>query len=184
MLLKAKLHKMSFPRKKSTDEANKSLDPDEAKKKITAYCVYQERCQKEVRDKLYSYGLSSEEVEKQLTAMILEGFLNEERFARAFSRGKFRLKKWGRVRIRKELQLRLLTENCIALGMQEIDEQEYMDTLTFLAERKSLNTIEKDPLIKRKKLNQYLVYKGFESDVIRETIDQLMKNQRGDDNAD
>lgn len=171
---------MSFPRKKSSDDANKSLDSGEAKKKITAYCVYQERCQKEVRDKLYSYGLSSEDVEKLLTAMILEGFLNEERFARAFVRGKFRLKKWGRVRIRKELQFRMLNEKCISLGMQEIDEEDYKDALVFLAERKSLNTVEKDPLIKRKKLNQYLVYKGFESEAIRETLDHLMKNQDGD----
>lgn len=171
---------MSLPRKKSFGEVDKAMDFNEAKRKIAAYCVYQERCQKEVREKLYSYGLSSADVEKLLTAMILEGFLNEERFARAFARGKFRLKKWGRVRIRKELQWRMLTDNCIALGIKEIDEAEYRDALAFLAERKSLNMGEKDPLIKRKKLNQYLIYKGFEIETVREILDELMENQEGE----
>src|SRR5690554_6135750 len=105
---------MSFPRKeKPKDPPEKSLSPTEAKVKILAYSSYQERCQKDVRDKLYSYGLSSSEVERLITFLILEGFLNEERFAKSFVRGKFRLKRWGRLRIRKELRNRMIKDYCI-----------------------------------------------------------------------
>ncbi len=128
---------MSFQRKENPEEpSGKSFSPAEAKVKIAAYCAYQERCQKEVRDKLYEYGLSSNEVEKLVTFMILEGFLNEERFAKAFTRGKFRLKRWGKLRIRKELKFRMLNDNCINLGIKEIDDQEYWETSLFLAEKK------------------------------------------------
>src|SRR5690554_5143059 len=115
---------MSFTRKEYPEEASgKSYTPAEAKVKIAAYCAYQERCQKEVRDKLYGYGLSADDVESLLTAMILEGFVNEERYAQAFARGKFRLKKWGRVRIKKELKYKV-NDRCAAIGLKEIDEQE------------------------------------------------------------
>src|SRR5690606_40103744 len=109
---------MSFTRKDYQEEApRKILTPAEAKIKIASYCAYQERCQKEVRDKLYEYGLHSHEVENLITSVILEGFLNEERFAKAFARGKFRIKKWGRseehtseLQSRENLVCRLLLE--------------------------------------------------------------------------
>lgn len=145
----------------------------EAKVKIASYCAYQERCQKEVRDKLFEYGLSPYEVEKLVTFMVLEGFLNEERFARAFSRGKFRLKRWGKIKIQNELKLRQLNNTCIKLGLQEIDEQEYWDTLLFLAEKKWMKIPDKNPYIRKMKLVQFLTYKGFETDLIQSAIEKI-----------
>lgn len=165
---------MSFQRKENPEEpSGKSWTAAEAKVKIASYCAYQERCQKEVRDKLYEYGLSSIEVEKLVTFMVLEGFLNEERFARAFSRGKFRLKRWGKRRIENELKLHQLNDTCIKLGLQEIDKQEYWDTLLFIAEKKWVNIPEKDPYNRKMKLVQYLTYKGFETDLIHSAIEKI-----------
>lgn len=167
---------MSFTRKEYHEEApRKSLTPAVAKIKIAAYCAYQERCQKEVRDKLYEYGLHSYEVENLVTAMILEGFVNEERFARAFVRGKFRMKKWGRVRIIKELKFRVDSDNLVRAALKEIDEQEYWDTLVYLAEKKVGEMKEKDSFKRKMKLYQFLVYKGYESDLVQQAIDDLME---------
>ena len=168
---------MSFPRKEYPEEPpGKSFTPEEAKVKIAAYCVYQERCQKEVREKLFDYGLSSQEVEKLITSMILEGFLNEERFAKAYARGKFRLKRWGKLRIKKELKLRMLNDTCINLGLKEIDEQEYWDTLMYLAEKKWLKIQDKEFYKKKNKLYQFLNYKGFENELIQAVLEQFTEN--------
>ena len=167
---------MSFTRKEYPEEApRKSFTPAVAKVKIAAYCAYQERCQKEVRDKLYEYGLPSYEVENLVTAMILEGFVNEERFAKAFVRGKFRIKKWGRVRIVKELKFRVESDNLVRAALREIDEQEYWDTLVYLAEKKLGEMNEKDSFKRKMKLYQFLVYKGYESDLVQQAIDDLME---------
>jgi len=168
---------MSFPRKEYPEEPQgKSFTPEEAKVKISAYCAYQERCQKEVREKLFDYGLSSQEVEKLITSMILEGFLNEERFAKAYARGKFRLKRWGKLRIKKELKLRMLNDTCINIGLKEIDEQEYSETLMYLAEKKWLNIQEKEIYKKKTKLYQFLSYKGFENELIQAAIEKFTEN--------
>ncbi len=168
---------MSFPRKDYQDEQpGKSFTPSEAKEKILAYCNYQERCQKEVRQKLYDYGIPSKEVEKLITFLILEGYLNEERFAKAFARGKFRLRRWGKWRIQKELQTRGLNDTCIKSGMKEIDEKEYWDTLLFLAEKKWVQIKDKDPYVRKMKLNQFLNYKGFESTLVHSILDKFTEN--------
>jgi regulatory protein len=108
--------------------------------------------------------------------MILEGFLNEERFAKAFTRGKFRLKRWGKLRIRKELKFRMLNDNCINLGIKEIDDQEYWETSLFLAEKKWITLTEKDPYIRKMKIIKFLTYKGFETDLILSAVEKLTEN--------
>lgn len=165
---------MSFTRKGFSEEpARKDLSRSEAKVKIAAYCAYQERCQKEVRNKLYEYGLPSAEVEDLLTTMILEGFVNEERFAKAFVRGKFRMKKWGRVRIRKELKFRVPSDNLVSIAFREINEEEYWETLMYLAEKKKMGIKIQDEFKKRMKLFQFLTYKGYESDLVQAALERL-----------
>ncbi|HLT07357.1 MAG TPA: regulatory protein RecX [Cyclobacteriaceae bacterium] len=165
---------MSFTRKEYDEEGpRKSYTPAQAKVKIAAFCAYQERCQKEVRDKLYSYGLSSSDVEEVLTTMILEGFINEERFAKAFVSGKFRIKKWGKMRIAQELKRRVNSENLVRMALQEIDEEEYWNTLLHLAEKKLRDIQEVDPFKKKLKLHQFLLYKGYEHDVIQSALEEL-----------
>jgi len=165
---------MSFTRKDYQEEApRKILTPAEAKIKIASYCAYQERCQKEVRDKLYEYGLHSHEVENLITSMILEGFLNEERFAKAFARGKFRIKKWGKLRISRELKFRVTSDTLVRIALKEIDEQEYWETLIYLAEKKLTEIKEKDKYKKRAKLYQFLTYKGYETELVQSALESL-----------
>ena len=148
----------------------KSWSIQEAKGKLETFCAYQERCSWEVRKKLFEKGIQGEVVEKLLDELSKDGFLNEERFARAFSRGKFRLKKWGRNRITQELKLRKISPENIRKGISEIDPEEYYDTLLAQTEKKWEKTPEKDPRKKRYKVIQYLMTKGFEQDLIQEAI--------------
>src|SRR5688572_6026224 len=110
----------------------KIITPAEAVAKAEKYCAYQERSHQEVRSKLYTYGLWKKDVEEILTQLITSGFLNEERFAKAFAGGKFRMKKWGKHKIENELKHRGLSSRCIQTGLKEIDNQDYRKTLNQL----------------------------------------------------
>jgi len=168
---------MSFQRKDNPyGSPKKQLTPQQAKLKIASFCAYQERCQQEVRDKLYTYGLNGEEVENLLSYMIEEGFLNEERFAIAFVGGKFRIKKWGRNKILQELKVRQISPNCIKSGMKEINSEEYWETLKGLAEKKWASLSEKDEFIRNQKVYRYLMSRGYESDLIQEALSGVGEN--------
>jgi regulatory protein len=147
-------------------QSKKRHSPVEARQKIYRYCAYQERSHQEVRDKLYGYGLFKDEVEEILSQLITEGFLNEERFAKAFAGGKFRMQKWGRIKIVHELEARGLTPNCINAGLKEIDEQSYLATLRELLNRKSGQTSEENAFVKRDKMARYAIQKGFEPELV------------------
>src|SRR5690606_30511596 len=116
---------------------SKRISPEEARKKILRYCAYQERAHQEVKDKLYSFGLYTSEVNELISYLITEGFLNEERYAKTFAGGKFRMKKWGRLKIIRELEAKGLTANCIKLGMREIDEASYLQKLNKMETKKA-----------------------------------------------
>jgi regulatory protein len=144
----------------------KRLTVSGARQKIYRYCAYQERSHGEVRDKLYTYGLYKDEVEEILSQLITDGFLNEERFAKAFAGGKFRLMKWGRIKIVHELEARGLTANCIKAGLREIPDDDYLTTLSELLQRKSEQSEEKDLFIKRDKVARFAIQKGFEPELV------------------
>ncbi len=149
-----------------TEYSNIKYTPSQAKSKIAKFCAYQERCHQEVRDKLYSFGLSPDDVELLIFEMIQHDFLNEERFAIAFVRGKFIYKKWGRVKIRMELKRRKISDYCIKKGMREIDGAKYAEVLHGLLEKKisSLKTIK--GYQKNYKAAQFVMNKGYEGDVV------------------
>jgi regulatory protein len=169
---------MSYPRKESASEAPKKYwTGEEAKTKIAAFCAYQERCQKEVREKLHERGLYGDKAEDLIADMISEGFLNEERFAKAFVRGKFRLKKWGRNKIMQDLKFRHISPNCIKYGFREIEDEEYVETLRELAEKKWRSLPEKDPFKKKHKVYQYLIGRGYERDLIQEAISSIQEGE-------
>lgn len=153
----------------------KKLSPAEAKQKIYAYCAYQERSHQEVKSRLFEYGLYGSEVDELLSQLITEGFLNEERFAKAFAGGKFRIKSWGRVKIIHELEAKGLTQNCIRSGMKEIDEDEYLETLQALLQKKS-EQIDGNAFIKRDKLAKYAIQKGFESELVWKYVREMIKD--------
>ncbi len=154
----------------------KRLSPSEAKQKIYRYCAYQERSHKEVRDKLYEYGLYKSDVEDILSTLITDGFLNEERFAKAFAGGKFRMQHWGRLKIVNELEGKGLTKNCIKIGMKEIEEDAYIKTLQEILQKKSGQLEEKNPFIKRDKVARYAIQKGFEPELVWAHVKELVKD--------
>ena len=130
------------------------------------FCAYRDRSQKEVEEKLIDMRMIPAAREKIIIQLMQENFLNEERFARSFARGKFRIKKWGKNKIKQELKVREISTPLIKIALTEIDEQDYMATLHELAEKKSLLIREKDPFKKKNKLSNYLIQKGFESSLV------------------
>jgi len=144
----------------------KRLSPEQALQKIYHYCAYQERSHKEVRNKLYGYGLWRNQVEDLVTRLITEGYLNEERFAKSFAGGKFRMKKWGKVKITRELEAYGLTPRCIRQGLNEIDQSDYQRTLETLITKKWDATEESNAFKKKDKVARYAIMKGYEPDLV------------------
>lgn len=169
---------MSTWGKNNPDQSpKKNWTQEEAKGKLETYCAYQERCAWEVRRKLYEKGIQGKPAADLIEEMFRDGFLNEERFAKSFARGKFRLKKWGRARIIRELKLREFSPSHIKTGLSEIDPEEYYDTLLTQAEKKWEKTKEKDPYKKRYLVLHYLVSKGFEQDLIKEALESIQSQE-------
>ena len=150
--------------------------PQQALPKIKQFCAYQERCHSEIKIKLYEFGLSNHEAEETISKLIEENFLNEERFAIQFAGGKFRIKQWGRVKIKYELKKKNISEYCIKKGLSGINDSDYLATLSKLAEVKyqSLKN-EKNPFAKKKKLQDHLRLKGYELDLIQEVLKEMIK---------
>lgn len=156
--------------------SKKNWSMDEAHEKLTTFCAYQERCSWDVRRKLAEKGIQDEKAEQLIQEMIDAEYVDEERYARSFCRGKFRMKKWGRSRIQRELKMRQIPEKLIKLALTEIDPVEYWDTLLNQTEKKWDQTKESDPFKKKYKVSQYLMSKGFEYDLIKEAIENLFRN--------
>lgn len=150
----------------ATTKITKVYTSTQAFVKIASFCAYQERTQKEVRLKLYEYGIKSDEVEVIIVKLIEDNFLSEERFAKAFAGGKFRIKKWGRNKIIRELEMRDLTPYCIKSGLKEIDEEDYLDTIHEIIRKKSDEIFSKNLYQKNYKIAQYLISRGFESELV------------------
>ncbi|AEM70106.1 regulatory protein RecX [Allomuricauda ruestringensis DSM 13258] len=147
----------------------------EAIKKMEHYCAYQERCHKEVTEKLKHMNMIPEAIDQILGHLIQENYLNEERFAKAFARGKFGIKKWGANRIVRELKFRDISAYNIKSALAEIQHEDYLETFDELA-RKRLDQIkEKNPLKRKKKLADYLLYRGWESHLVYEKANELIK---------
>ena len=151
----------------------KHISPANAKLKAARFCAYQERSQQEVRDKLYEYGLHNNEVEELLSELIVEGFINEERFARAYVRGKFKMKKWGRNKILQGLKRHRVSEYCIKKGWEEIDHTEYRVTMIKLLEQKAESLENVQPAHKKAKIANFLVQRGYEHDLAWSVLNDI-----------
>lgn len=135
-------------------------------KKLEYYCSYQERCHAEVTQKLFALKIPIFEQDKIVVHLIEHNFLNEERFAIAFAVGKFHQKKWGKIRIKNELKLRAISNYLITKALQSIDEVEYLATFELLFEKACHQVLEQNKLKKKKKIQEYLLRKGWESELI------------------
>jgi regulatory protein len=143
------------------------------KVKAANFCVYQERTQQEVRDKLYALGLFRDEVEQTLSELISENFVNEERFAIAFANGRFKLKHWGKTKIGYELKKRKISRYCIDKALKGISESDYENTHSNLIEKKSKGIAVTSPYA-RQKIAAYLIAKGYEPDLVWRQIETLL----------
>lgn len=148
----------------------------EAIQKLEHFCVYQERCHSEVVSKLYDLKMTQDEMDTIIVHLIQENFLNETRFACSFARGKHRIKHWGKIRITNELKARQISSTNITLALKEISAEEYQNTFEQLSERCWENIHEKNSLKKRKKFCDYLLRRGFESNLVYEKLKELEQN--------
>lgn len=152
----------------------KRLGKEEALQKLRHYCSYQERSHKEVKEKLYSFGLIKQDVEESISSLIAEDFLNEERYAQSFARGHFRTKQWGRVKIVYELKQKGISAYCIQKALNEIDENEYEKTLINLISKKaSILPQNRKKYIIRHKIADYVMQKGYEAPLVQRILTEL-----------
>ncbi len=150
----------------------KSYTVDEAKKKLEYYCAYQERCHAEVSQKLKELNMIPQAIDTIIVHLIENNYLNEERFACNFARGKFRIKQWGRVRITNELKSRNISSYNINKALKEIGAEEYLETFEYVFTKEWEGSTEKSALRKKKKVMDHLLRKGFESNLVLDRIHQ------------
>lgn len=134
--------------------------------KAASFCAYQERTQNEVRDKLVKLGATIDEADELICQLIAENYLNEERFAQVYSGGKFRIKKWGRIKISQQLKTKGISQRNINTGLLEIEEEDYLKTLEELINKKSSELKESNTYIKNNKIALYVIRKGYEPDLV------------------
>ena len=143
---------------------------EEALKKMGRYCAYQDRCHKEVRQKLREMKMIPEAIDHIMAYLIEHDFLNEQRFADSFTRGKFRIKNWGKIRIVRELKQREISPYVIKKSLRQITDKEYFNVLDELTNKRLHALSDKTPLEKKQKLASYLLYRGWENELVYEKI--------------
>lgn len=159
----------------NTGQTHKSYTVKEATIKLMQFCAYRDRSHKEVEEKLSDMNMIPAAQEQIIMELMQEDFLNEERFARSFVRGKFRIKKWGRIKIRQELKFREVSSPIIKLALTEIEEEVYLQTLEELAIKKQKGIKENNPFKKKKKLADFLLQKGYEANLVYDKVNSLVK---------
>lgn len=157
-------------------KGSKYISRDEALRRMQRYCAYQERSHKEVRSKLLNLGIYGDSLEEIMAQLITDNFLNEERFARAYARGKFHMKQWGRRRILQELKFRDISEYCIRKAMEEIPETDYLETLEEVIRKKNDKITDTDNFVRQNKIAQYAISRGFEPDLVWEAVNHLSED--------
>lgn len=158
------------------NSTSKTYTVKEATIKLMQFCAYRDRSHKEVEEKLKEMKMIPAAQEQIIIQLMQENFLNEERFARSFARGKFRIKKWGRNKIKQELKFRDISTPIIKLALTEIDETQYNATMVELAEKKLALIKETNEFKRKKKLADYLLQKGYESPLVYDLVNELKSN--------
>lgn len=152
----------------------KTYTVDQALERLKNYCAYQERCHLEVRNKLKDMGMIPEVIDIIVTTLIRHDYLNESRFAKMYAQGKFKAKSWGKVRITNELKKREISKFNIDTALNEISDEEYKIALNSLAEKRCSQISESNKYKKRKKIADYMLYRGWESYLVYEKVNQLV----------
>jgi len=172
-LLELKFDPMMIPKR--------TLTKEQVYQKLRHYCAYQDRCHADVKTKAYSLGIKKTDVEELTSRLIEEGCLNEERYAKSFAGGKFRIKQWGKVKIKAELKQRRISEYCIATALNEIDHNKYKEILHKLATKRwnSLKGPGTNLFVKMTKTRDYLLLKGYEANLVAIEIKELSQKEKG-----
>ena len=144
----------------------RQLTKEQALQKLKHYCGYQERCHSEVIDKLYSLGIRKTDQDQIIATLIEENYLNEERFAIAYAGGKFRVKQWGKIKIRSELKKRRISDYCINKALKQIEDKEYLQTIKKLANKYFSSLKGEQDSFAKKKTIDFLMQRGFEGEII------------------
>lgn len=147
-------------------ENKKILTPGKALSLAQKYCSYQERCQQEVRNKLYRLNIAKEIIEGIIAELIIDNFINEERFSKEYVNGKFKIKRWGKNKIIFELKHRNISDYCIRKGLEEIDKDEYINVLKQVINKKAKIIKETEKFIVNQKVAKYAISRGFEQELI------------------
>ena len=158
------------------EKKKKVYTVDEIKRKIEQYCVYQDRCHKEVEQKMREYNLIPEARELILLSLMKDNFLNEERFSKSFARGKFRIKSWGKQRIVRELKFKDISAYNIKTALKEIDEKEYLKTIYSITENRNAVISESNIYKRKQKLIGFLMRKGFENELVYKVVNEVVLN--------
>ena len=151
----------------------KYLSQEDALAKAQRYCAYQDRCHQEVRYKLIEWGVYGDALERVIADLVSERFLDEERFARSYTRGKFRVKKWGRQRIQRELKRKEISAYCLRKAMEEIEEEDYRATLLQVLQKRDRLLRESNPYKRKQKIIQYGIQRGYEISLVYEIYKEL-----------
>ena len=142
--------------------------------KLRFYCRYQQRCQSDIKEKLFELGINNKEHDQLIAELIKENCLNDDRFAAAFVSGRFKMKQWGRKKIEKGLREKRISDEITQRAMEQIDKKEYIAVLNRLAKERYASLKQEQYLIRRKKTMDYLMQKGYETDLVREAINNLL----------
>lgn len=155
-------------------QKKKSYTVDELQKKMEYYCVYQDRCYQEVERKMNEHQLIPEAKEKILLHLMQHDFLNEERFSKSFARGKFRIKNWGKQRIIRELKTKNISNYNINSALKEIDDEDYLETIYRITKNRNHTITENNIYKRKKKLQDFLLRKGYEYDLIFKIVNAVI----------
>ena len=148
----------------------KQLSKEQTIQKLKQYCAYQERCHSEVREKLFQLGVRRSDHDELIATLIEQNYLNEERFAIAYARGKFRMNQWGKIKIAAELKKRRISEYLVKKAVKQIDDKEYLQTLKKLVAKYNASSKNKPELIRKKRTTDHLLQKGFEWGLVSELV--------------
>ena len=157
------------------ESKKKYIDYHTALQKMQAFCAYQERCHSEVKTKLIALGIYGDAIDEIIIELIQDNFLNEERFAKAFAHGKSNIKNWGKIRIKQELKLRKISEYCIRKALEEISDEDYRARLKGLIIKKNKLLTETNDFQRNQKIFHYALQKGYESELISATLQEIFK---------
>jgi regulatory protein len=153
----------------------KRLTKEQALQKLRFYCRYQQRCQSEIKQRLFELGVNKKDHDELMDQLIKENCLNDERFAVAFVSGRFRLKQWGRKKIQRGLKEKRVSDEIAQKALEQINKKEYMAILNKLAKERYASLKHEQYLVRKKKTMDYLMQKGYELDLIMGTINNFLK---------